>query len=119
MIETGLRIGDACTLEFNPIVDDSAGGPCLRFHNLKVRADQLIPLSAKAADAMRAQQDHDRSEHPPKSSRERRSGATQRVVDGARARGGSLPSTGFISSPQYSGSWRWNLAAQSARPAKR
>jgi site-specific recombinase XerD len=47
MIETGMRIGDACTLEFNPIIDDSAGGPCLRFHNLKVRSDQLIPLSAK------------------------------------------------------------------------
>jgi integrase len=60
MIETGLRIGDACTLEFNPVIDDSAGAPCLRFHNLKVRADQLIPLSTKATDAIRAQQDHDR-----------------------------------------------------------
>jgi integrase len=64
MIETGLRIGDACTLEFNPIIDDSAGGPCLRFHNLKSRADQLIPLSAKAAAAVRAQQDHDRTRWP-------------------------------------------------------
>jgi integrase len=61
MMETGLRIGDACTLEFNPIIDDSAGGPCLAFHNLKIRADQLIPLSAKAADAIRTQQDHDHS----------------------------------------------------------
>ena len=60
MIETGLRIGDACTLEFNPIIADSSGWPCLRFHNLKVRSDQLIPLSAKAADAIRTQQDHDR-----------------------------------------------------------
>jgi integrase len=61
MMETGLRIGDACNLEFNPIVEDSAGGPCLAFHDLKIRADQLIPLSAKAAGAIRAQQDHDRS----------------------------------------------------------
>jgi integrase len=60
MIETGLRIGDACTLEFSSVIDDSAGGPCLRFHNLKVRADQLVPLSARAAQAIRAQQDHDR-----------------------------------------------------------
>jgi integrase len=60
MIETGLRIGEACTLEFNPVIDDSAGGPCLRSHNLKVRSDQLIPLSAKAAEAIGAQQDHDR-----------------------------------------------------------
>lgn len=58
MIETGLRIGDACNLEFNPVNEDSAGGPCLRFHNLKIRADQLIPLSAKAAGSIRAQQDH-------------------------------------------------------------
>ena len=58
MIETGLRIGDACTLEFSSLIDDSAGGPCLRFHNLKVRADQLVPLSAKAAKAIKAQQDH-------------------------------------------------------------
>lgn len=45
MIETGLRIGDACTLGFNPVIKDSSGWPCLSFHNLKVRADQLIPLS--------------------------------------------------------------------------
>jgi integrase len=64
MIETGLRIGDACTLEFNPIIDDSTGGPCLRFHNLKVRADQFVPLSARATDTIRAQQDHDRSCYP-------------------------------------------------------
>jgi len=64
MIETGLRIGDTCTLEFNPIIDDSAGGPCLAFHNLKIRADQLIPLSAKAANAIRTQQAHDRSRWP-------------------------------------------------------
>ena len=30
----------------------------MRFHNLKVRADQLVPLSAKAAKAIKAQQDH-------------------------------------------------------------
>ena len=44
LIETGLRGGDACVLAFNPIVDDSAGWPCLRFDNTKVRAEQLIPL---------------------------------------------------------------------------
>lgn len=60
MIETGLRIGDTCHLEFNPMIDDSVGWPCLRFDNTKVSAEQLIPLSAKAAAAIRAQQDHDR-----------------------------------------------------------
>ena len=56
LIETGLRGGDACTLPFNPVLDDSAGWPCLRFEATKVRAEQLIPLSAKAAAAIRAQQ---------------------------------------------------------------
>ncbi len=64
LIETGLRIGDACTLEFSPMVDDSAGWPCLRFDSTKVRAEQLIPLSAKAAEAIRAQQDHNRRVWP-------------------------------------------------------
>jgi integrase len=58
LIETGLRGGDACTLPFNPVLDDSAGWPCLRFEAVKVRAEQLIPLSAKAAAAIRAQQEH-------------------------------------------------------------
>jgi len=64
LIETGLRGGDACNLEFNPMSDDSVGWPCLRFDNTKVSAEQLIPLSAKAAAAIRAQQDHDRRQWP-------------------------------------------------------
>jgi integrase len=54
LIETGLRGGDACSLAFNPMLD-SVGWPCLRFEATKVRAEQLIPLSAKAAAAIRAQ----------------------------------------------------------------
>jgi integrase len=64
LMETGLRGGDACELAFNPMVDDSAGWPCLQFHNSKGRTEQLIPLSAKAVDAIRAQQDHDRQQWP-------------------------------------------------------
>jgi hypothetical protein len=58
LIETGLRGGDACGLAFSPTLDDSAGWPCLRFEAAKVRAEQLIPLSAKAAAAIRSQQEH-------------------------------------------------------------
>ena len=64
LIETGLRGGDACTLPFNPVLDDSAGWPCLRFEATKVRAEQLVPLSARAAAAIRAQQDHVRQRWP-------------------------------------------------------
>jgi integrase len=64
LIETGLRGGDACVLPFSPVLDDSAGWPCLRFEATKVRAEQLIPLSAKAAAAIRAQQQHVRQNWP-------------------------------------------------------
>ncbi len=64
LMETGIRGGDASVLAFNPLSDDSTGWPCLRFDNRKVRVEQLIPLSAKAADTIRAQQDHVRSLWP-------------------------------------------------------
>lgn len=64
LIETGIRGGDASVLAFNPIVTDSVGGPCLRFDNAKVGIEQLIPLSAKAAATIRAQQDHVQAKWP-------------------------------------------------------
>jgi len=64
MIETGIRGGDACNLPFNPIIEDSSGWPCLRFEASKTRAEQLIPLSAKAAATIRAQQQHVRTTWP-------------------------------------------------------
>ncbi len=57
LIETGLRINDACALAFNPILTDSADWPCLQFFNHKMRIEQLIPLSERAADTIRAQQE--------------------------------------------------------------
>jgi integrase len=64
LIETGLRGGDACNLPFSPVLADSSGWPCLRFEAVKVRAEQLIPLSAKAAAAISAQQDYVRQRWP-------------------------------------------------------
>jgi integrase len=64
LIETGLRGGDACNLPFNPVLTGSSGWPCLRFEAVKVRAGQLIPLSARAAAAISAQQDHVRQRWP-------------------------------------------------------
>jgi len=64
LIETGLRGGDACNLPFNPVLTDSSGWPCLRFEAVKVRAEQLIPLSAKAAAAIAAQQGYVREHWP-------------------------------------------------------
>jgi integrase len=58
IIETGLRANDACHLEFNPLIDDSVGWPCLHFFNHKMKAEQLVPLSARAAETIHAQQAH-------------------------------------------------------------
>lgn len=64
IIETGLRASDACMLAFNPIIDDSVGWPCLKFFNHKMSAEQLVPLSAAAAAAIRGQQAHLRTRWP-------------------------------------------------------
>jgi integrase len=64
LIETGLRAGDACTLSLDPLVPDSVGWPCLRFYNSKVRIEQLVPLSAKGAAAVKAQQELVRKRWP-------------------------------------------------------
>jgi integrase len=64
LMETGLRVNDACWLPFNPVIEDSVGWPCLRYYNAKMAAEQLVPLSATAAGAIRAQQDQLRQRWP-------------------------------------------------------
>jgi integrase len=64
LIETGLRLGDACLLDFDCIMVDSAGWPCLRYHNSKVTTECLVPLSERAATTISAQQVHVRSRFP-------------------------------------------------------
>ena len=56
IMETGLRANDACALPFNPLIADSVGWPCLKFYNAKMAREQLIPLSEKASQSIRAQQ---------------------------------------------------------------
>jgi integrase len=64
LVETGLRAGDACNLSLGCVVDDSVGWPCLRYFNSKVRAEQVVPLSPKAALALRAQAELVRRDWP-------------------------------------------------------
>ena len=64
LIETGLRGGDACNLAFGSVFQDSTGWPCLRFEATKVRTEQLVPLSAKAAAAIADQQAYVREHWP-------------------------------------------------------
>ena len=64
LIETGLRGGDACNLAFSSVFQDSTGWPCLRFEATKVRAEQMVPLSARAAAVIAAQQAYVREHWP-------------------------------------------------------
>jgi hypothetical protein len=64
LMETGLRANDACALSFDALVEDSGGGPCLRYLNAKMGAEQLVPLSAVAAAAVRDQQSRLRTRWP-------------------------------------------------------
>src|SRR5450755_3684144 len=89
--ETGLRVGDACALPFDPVLTDSAGWPCLRFVSSKMRAEQLVPLSARAVNAVRDQQRHVRDSHPdgsawlfPSRSDPHQPGALHHVLPGVR-----------------------------------
>ena len=61
IMETALRANDACSLPFNPIIEDSAGWPCLRYFNTKMAAEQLVPLSAAAAARQHADQTRQRA----------------------------------------------------------
>jgi integrase len=64
LIETGLRLGDACLLAFDCVMVDSTGWPCLRYSNSKVATECLVPLSERAATTIAAQQTHVRSQFP-------------------------------------------------------
>ena len=64
LIETGLRASDACNLAIDAVVDDSVGWPCLRFFNAKVRTEQVVPLSPKAATALHEQAEAVRRDWP-------------------------------------------------------
>ena len=47
LAETGLRAGDACALVFDPLVADSSGWPCLRFHAHKCGPNRLSPCRTR------------------------------------------------------------------------
>ena len=64
LIETGLRASDVCNLSLGCVIEDSVGWPCLRYYNSKVRAEQVVPVSPKAALALRAQAELARKDWP-------------------------------------------------------
>jgi len=56
LIETGLRSVDALRLPFDPLSNDQAGAPYLRFYNHKASRDAIIPISDRLQEAIGCQQ---------------------------------------------------------------
>ena len=44
MINAGLRVSDACTLGFDCMIHDGRGAPYLRYRNVKLRREAVIPI---------------------------------------------------------------------------
>lgn len=56
LIRCGLRVGDACRLEFDPIVHDGDGAAYLRYTNHKMSREALVPLDEEVQAEITAQQ---------------------------------------------------------------
>ena len=56
MLGTGLRVGDACALGFDPLVFDADGHPYIRYWNHKMRREAFVPIDRALLTAIRVQQ---------------------------------------------------------------
>ena len=56
MIATGLRLGDACALSYDPLVYDNDANPYIRYWNDKMRREAYVPISPALLDRIRIQQ---------------------------------------------------------------
>jgi integrase/DNA-binding transcriptional regulator YhcF (GntR family) len=56
MIATGLRLGDACELGYDPLVFDDDANPYIRCWNHKMRREAYVPISTALLDRIQAQQ---------------------------------------------------------------
>jgi integrase len=56
MVATGLRLGDACALGYDPIVFDRDTNPYIRYWNHKMRREAYVPIGAATLDRVRGQQ---------------------------------------------------------------
>ncbi|MBM0229502.1 MULTISPECIES: tyrosine-type recombinase/integrase [Micromonospora] len=64
MLATGLRVGDACALGYDPIVRDRDDNPYVRYWNHKMRREAYVPISAATLDKIREQQARVREQYP-------------------------------------------------------
>jgi integrase len=64
MLATGMRIGDACALGYDPIVRDRDDNPYIRYWNHKMRREAFVPISPATLDKIREQQARVRDRYP-------------------------------------------------------
>jgi integrase len=64
MLATGMRVGDACTLGYDPIVRDRDDNPYIRYWNHKMRREAFVPISPATLDKIREQQARVRHQYP-------------------------------------------------------
>lgn len=57
LMGTGLRVGDACTLQVDCLVRDDQGAPYLHYTNHKMRRDAFVPIGVELAEAISVQQE--------------------------------------------------------------
>jgi integrase/recombinase XerD len=56
LVESGMRVNEVCSLPFDCLLRDEAGNWFLRYPQLKTQQEHTIPLSYRAAAAIREQQ---------------------------------------------------------------
>ena len=56
MLASGLRIGDATALAYDPVVTDADGNPYIRYWNQKMRREAYVPIGTATVAGLRAQQ---------------------------------------------------------------
>jgi integrase len=64
MLGTGMRVGDACALGFDPTVLDADNHPYIHYWNHKMRREAFVPIEPALLTALRHQQQRTASRYP-------------------------------------------------------
>jgi integrase len=64
MLGTGMRVGDACALGFDPVVLDADGHPYIHYWNHKMRREAFVPIERAMLIGIRHQQQRTAARYP-------------------------------------------------------
>lgn len=83
MMATGLRLGDACSLSFNPLIFDTDNNPYVHYWNGKMRREAYVPISTATLELIRSQQQRTTSRFPTAAAQLRATPARRVLPDDA------------------------------------